>query len=145
MNKKLFISELLSKNKSLIKHLTYMLKCSIINISIKRRGSIVRDHLKDLYNYLAENKCKDIAVYNLSDEGQSYDYIYIATISNNAANKKLALLLMEEFDIEEYPEGYHKGEWIIFDFGQCLLHLFIGQVREKYNLDKLWKSKKITI
>jgi len=105
----------------------------------------VKDHLKDLYNYLAEKKCKDINVYDLVAEGQSFDYIYIATVSNIANNKKLASSIMQEFSIEKYPEGFHKGEWIIFDFGQCVLHLFIGSAREKYNLDKLWKSKKMSI
>ena len=86
-----------------------------------------------------------IAVYDLSAEEQSCDFIFVATVNNSANNKKLALSLMQEFNMEDYPEGFHKGEWILFDFGQCLLHLFVGSAREKYNLDKLWKSKKITI
>ncbi|MBP3345371.1 MAG: ribosome silencing factor [Clostridia bacterium] len=105
----------------------------------------MKDHLKDLYNYLADKKCKEVCVYDLSMEEQNCDYIYVATISNTSNNKKLALNIMQDFEMENYPEGFHKGEWIIFDFGQCVLHLFSPAAREKFNLDKLWQSKKMTI
>ena len=105
----------------------------------------MKDHLKDLYNYLAENNCRDINVYDLSKEDQGCDFIYVATSTDVAANKQLALAIMQEFEMEHYPEGYHKGEWIIFDFNQCVLHLFVDAARDKYNLDKLWQSKKLAI
>ena len=105
----------------------------------------MKDHLKDLYNYLSEKQCQDINIYDLSKEEHGCDFIYVATTSNVAHNKKLAVSLMQDFGIENYPEGYHKGEWIIFDFSQCVLHLFVGAVRDKYNLDKLWQSKKMAI
>ena len=52
---------------------------------------------------------------------------------------------MNELNIKEYPDGYNKGEWIIFDLGDVIIHSFVTSVREKYNLDKLWKSKKVMI
>ena len=105
----------------------------------------MKDHLKDLYNYLSDKQCKDISVYDLSKEEQTCDYIYIASVADVASNKNLALAIMRDFEMEVYPEGYHKGEWIVFDFQQCVLHLFAGEIRDKYNLDKLWKSKKMAI
>ncbi|MBQ8443938.1 MAG: RsfS/YbeB/iojap family protein [Clostridia bacterium] len=105
----------------------------------------MKDHLKDLYNYLTEKDCKNVAVYDLSAEGQDCDYIYVASMSDAGNNKKLALSIMKDFEMTKYPEGFHKGEWIIFDFVQCVLHLFVETTREKYNLDKLWKSKKMAI
>ena len=51
----------------------------------------------------------------------------------------------EKYDYTEKIEGYFKGEWIVFDFPQITLHIFLQKVREKYNLDKLYKPKKISI
>ena len=101
--------------------------------------------LKSIYQYLSERKCKDIAIYDLSKEGQNFDYVVMATISNVQNNKKLALNIMEDIGLEKNPEGFNKGEWIVFDFGGLVLHLLIPQAREKYNIDKLWQSKKISL
>lgn len=101
--------------------------------------------LKSIYDYLCERKCKDISIYDLSKETQNYDYVVMATISNAQNNKRLAQNIMEDIGLDTYPEGFHKGEWIVFDFGQLVLHLLIPQAREKYNIDKLWQSKKMNM
>ena len=99
--------------------------------------------LKDIYNYFLEKKCKDIAIYDLSKEGQSFDYLIALTTSTALNNKKLALQLMEELKLEKYPEGYNKGEWIVYDFDNIVIHSFLPTTRAKYNMDRLWQSKKI--
>ena len=50
---------------------------------------------------------------------------------------------IEKYDYQEKIEGYSKGEWIVFDFNTIMLHIFLPKVREKYNLDKLYKPMKI--
>ena len=105
----------------------------------------MKEHIKDMCDYLTANKCKDVAVYDLSSEGHDYDYIFVATVSSQMASKKLASVIMRDFEIQEFPEGYHKGEWVIYDLGHYVVHVFVSAVREKYNLDKLWQSKKIEV
>ena len=100
--------------------------------------------LQSLYEYLKEKKCKDIAVYDLKKEGQNFDFVVLATISNSLNNKRLAATIMQDIGLEKYPEGYNKGEWIVFDFGQLVVHLLVPQAREKYNIDKLWQTKKVS-
>ena len=115
----------------------------IYNNSIN--GGNVENSIDKFYDYLTDKKCKDIAVYDLSKESQDCNIIFVVSISNALSNKKFALQLMNELNIKEYPEGYNKGEWIIFDLGDVIIHSFVTSVREKYNLDKLWKSKKVII
>lgn len=115
----------------------------IYNNSIN--GGNVENSIDKFYDYLTDKKCKDIAVYDLSKESQDCNIIFVVSISNALSNKKFALQLMNELNIKEYPEGYNKGEWIIFDLGDVIIHSFVTSVREKYNLDKLWKSKKVMI
>lgn len=103
------------------------------------------ENLKEIQTYLIENKCKEIALYDVSDETQDYDYIFVVTLSNTANNKKFAHNLALELGLEDMPEGFNKGEWIVFDLGKILIHSFIPLMREKYNLDKLWKNKKLTL
>ena len=102
------------------------------------------NQIEEVLEYLSEKKCKDISAYDLSKEEQSYDYIILMTVSSPTNNKKIANILMKDFGLEMYPEGYNRGEWIIFDLGELVIHSFIPQAREKYNLDRLWQSKKIS-
>lgn len=102
-------------------------------------------NLKDIQAYLVQKKCKDIALYDASGEMQDFDYIFVVTLSNVTNNKKFAFNLARELGFDDMPEGYNKGEWIIFDLGQIVIHSFIPNTREKYNLDKLWKNKKLIL
>ena len=35
-------------------------------------------------------------------------------------------------------EGKRGGDWIIVDIGDIIIHLFRREVREYYNLEKMW-------
>ena len=37
-------------------------------------------------------------------------------------------------------EGYEEGRWILVDFGDLILHVFQAQVREHYDLERLWSD-----
>lgn len=97
-----------------------------------------------LVKFLEEHKLKNIAVYDLSTASNSR-YVIIVTALSVQTNKQVADLLKEKLNYSEKVEGYNKGEWIIFDLDYYTIHLFLSKVREKYNLDKLYKPKKITV
>lgn len=101
-------------------------------------------NFEELYEYLSKKKCKDISLYDLTTDSDKSAYTFIVSNANAQTNKKFATSLMEELKIDQ-PDGFSKGEWIIFDFGDYVIHSFVPQSREKYNLDKLWKSKKINL
>lgn len=35
-------------------------------------------------------------------------------------------------------EGYSRGQWIVLDYGDVVVHVFYEPVREFYDLDRLW-------
>ncbi len=105
----------------------------------------IDERIKQIYNYLVEKKCKDISIYYLQDNTQDFRYVIIISNLNQQSNKKFALSLMEDMDMEEYPEGFSKGEWILFDFDDIALHCFIPSTREKYSLDKLYHNKRLNL
>jgi ribosome-associated protein len=40
-------------------------------------------------------------------------------------------------------EGDKSSEWVVVDFGDIVIHLFIPEMREKYALEELWKAAEI--
>ena len=35
-------------------------------------------------------------------------------------------------------EGYEEGRWILIDGGDVIVHVFVREAREHYDLDRLW-------
>jgi len=42
-----------------------------------------------------------------------------------------------------HEEGYRVGDWIVLDYINIMIHLFIPVVREKYQLEELWREGEI--
>ena len=40
-------------------------------------------------------------------------------------------------------EGKKEGDWIVIDYSDVVIHLFIPEMREKYNLEQLWQESTI--
>lgn len=53
--------------------------------------------------------------------------------------------LREKLDLKPYNyEGYRNSEWIVIDYGNVMIHIFLPEFREYYNLEDLWSDADIT-
>lgn len=41
-------------------------------------------------------------------------------------------------------DGYRNSQWIVIDYGDTMVHVFLPDVRQMYNLEDLWGDAKIT-
>ena len=53
-------------------------------------------------------------------------------ITDELKKKGVALIKTEESD-----------SWIVLDYGQIMVHLFLPQTRERYQLEKLWSNGRV--
>jgi ribosome-associated protein len=42
-----------------------------------------------------------------------------------------------------YFEGMRTGDWVVLDYVEIMVHLFMPGLREKYHLEDLWKNAEI--
>jgi len=42
-----------------------------------------------------------------------------------------------------YVEGMRSGDWVVLDYLQIMVHIFMPGLRDKYQLESLWKAGKI--
>ena len=42
-----------------------------------------------------------------------------------------------------HVEGLQDGDWVVVDFGDVVIHLFIPELREKYSIEEVWREGKI--
>ena len=37
-------------------------------------------------------------------------------------------------------EGHEEGRWVLIDLGDIIVHIFLADVREEYDLERLWSD-----
>lgn len=42
-----------------------------------------------------------------------------------------------------HVEGEKDAEWIVMDYGNFIIHLFIPELRQRYSIEELWQKGKI--
>ncbi len=100
--------------------------------------------INELIKLLEDNKLKNISLYNV-ENSEAERFIIIASSNSAQQSKLVADIIAQKYNYQEKIEGYTKGEWIVFDFNTLTLHIFLPKVREKYNLDKLYKPLRYSI
>ena len=103
---------------------------------------------KDLLSYikktLTQNKAVDITEIQVDENFSEFEKILIASGSSNRQVIALAERVQEGvkglFRISCKIEGKENADWILLDFGAVILHIFKPEVREYYQIEKMWKE-----
>ena len=108
------------------------------------------ENINDILEILLENKVQDITFLDLAEQSAISDSMIIGTtmseIHSRALVKKI-LTKIKQKDRKNLPvreEGNDRGNWIVLDFVNYMIHLMIPETRELYNLENLWAKSKIT-
>jgi len=56
-----------------------------------------------------------------------------------ALAEKLADRLKQELGVYAKVEGKDTGDWVLIDAGDVIVHVFRPEVREFYQLEKMWQ------
>lgn len=99
--------------------------------------------LKDLiFKSLDDDKAQDIQVIDLSGQSALADYIIVASGTSSRHITSMAEKLTERLSArgtkDIRTEGKEQANWVVVDAGDVIVHLFRPEVREFYNLEKMW-------
>ena len=103
---------------------------------------------KDLVSFIRENlidgKAENIVEVSVDENFSEFDHLIIASGSSNRQVIFLAEKLMEEvkssYKINGKIEGRENADWILLDFQSVIVHIFRPEVREYYQIEKIWKD-----
>lgn len=91
---------------------------------------------------LDENKAEDVVQIDLRGRSEIGDWMVIATgrssrqvssISDHVTDD-----LKNDYGILCKIEGKGTGDWVLIDAGDVIVHLFRPEVRDFYQLEKMW-------
>ncbi|MDE5567554.1 MAG: ribosome silencing factor [Muribaculaceae bacterium] len=99
---------------------------------------------------IQERKGKNITIVDMSAiESAAASQFIIAEGSSRmqvgAIADSVREYVQDKTSIKPYNyDGYTNSEWIVVDYGDTLVHIFIPEVRDRYNLEELWSDAVIS-
>jgi ribosome-associated protein len=99
--------------------------------------------LREVAAIVSDKQGEDLAALDVSELVGYTDYLLICT----ARNERLAKAIHDEVyhrlkrEHERLParvEGEVEARWVLMDYLDCVLHIFVPELRERYRLEVLW-------
>ncbi len=110
-------------------------------MNVDELTALVVDALDDL-------KAVDVRVLDVRGKTSVTDMLVVATGTSGRHVKSLAdNVIIKAKERNEIPlgvEGLDAGEWALVDLGDVVAHVMQAEVREFYQLEKLWETEPLT-
>lgn len=98
--------------------------------------------LSSILASLDDDKAEDVVTIPLAGKSDLADHMVVAsgrsTRQVTAMAEKLADRLKARFGLICRTEGGDVGDWVLIDAGDVIVHIFRPEVREFYQLEKMW-------
>lgn len=105
-----------------------------------------KELLKMIRELLDSKKAEDIVVLDVSKHTNIADYFMIATANSKVHARALMDYLLEELEKKgirpDHVEGAEEGGWILIDLIDIIVHIFLKEWREHYDLEWLYSAAK---
>ncbi|MGE0698461.1 MAG: ribosome silencing factor [Hyphomicrobiaceae bacterium] len=99
---------------------------------------------KRIATWLDDAKAEDIVVIDLAKKSSIGDFMIIASGNSDrhvgAIAEQLQRKLKEEGHGRIRAEGLPQCDWVLIDTGDVIVHVFRPEVRQFYNLEKMWSA-----
>ena len=96
----------------------------------------------------SSKKANDIVLMKMEGLTVATDYFVVCSANTTTQTRAIADAVEEQLEeagvIFSHKEGYREGEWILMDYGDCVLHVFTRDSREYYALEQLWGDAELT-
>lgn len=103
-----------------------------------------KELVKIAYNALQDKKGHDIRIIDITQVSSMGDFFIIA----DGTNKNQVQAMCD--NVEEFlnksgaklknREGYANGGWILLDYYDIIIHIFVEEERSFYDLEHVWRD-----
>ena len=100
---------------------------------------------KDIANLAKDKKANNIIILDISKTSNFTDYFVICSASSerqvSAISKYIKNNIKKNNTITyNNMEGLNRGQWVIGDFGDIIVHIFHDNKRLYYNIESFWST-----
>jgi len=92
--------------------------------------------------YALSKKAFDIKILDLRKISAVCDYFVICSANVELHAQAIADAILENLEEEGvkvwHNEGYQASKWVLLDYVDVVVHIFLKETRDYYSLDRLW-------
>ncbi|NNN22047.1 MAG: ribosome silencing factor [Acidimicrobiales bacterium] len=89
-----------------------------------------------------DKKALDVLVLDLREITSLTDYFVIATGTSDRHVRTIAEEIEAKLKVFGYKvlsqEGFDDATWVLLDYGDIVVHVFLSETRDFYNIERLW-------
>lgn len=90
-----------------------------------------------------DRKAGDITILKVSDVSYLADYFVVMTGFSSVQVRAIARSVEDKVEevwhrLPRQVEGKGEGRWVLLDYGDVIVHIFLPDEREFYNLEAFW-------
>ena len=102
--------------------------------------------LKDIVHWLDEAKAEEVVTIDLAGKSSIGDFMVVATGRSDrhvgAIAEQIGRKLKDQGLGRIRIEGMEACDWVLIDTGDIIVHVFRDEVRDFYNLEKMWSAER---
>jgi len=111
--------------------------------SAPRTDTLTSDQLLErVIASLEDDKAEDIVRIDLRGKSSIADWMIVASGRSSrqvaSISEKLVERLKQGYGVSCKVEGKDAGDWVLIDTGDVIVHVFRPEVRDFYQLEKMW-------
>lgn len=96
---------------------------------------------------LYDKKSSNIIALDVKGISSITDYVLIAdgNVDRHVISlaKEIQDMMRDEGEKPVHVEGMQNGDWIVLDYFNVVIHLLLPEMRQKYQLERLWPDGKV--
>lgn len=98
---------------------------------------------------IEEHKGRDLLVLDLHGLASFADIMVICSGRNERQVQAVADAVVEQLEKRSveplHTEGYEQGNWVLIDYVDFLINVFIAETRDYYQLERIWRDAPVLV
>lgn len=111
---------------------------------VKRKEPDSRARALRGVNAALEKKAKDLVILGVKGISAFADYFIICSGTSDRQVRAIAAAIQENLKTADILplgiEGEAAGQWVLMDYDDVVIHIFLDPVRTFYDLERLWSE-----
>ncbi|MSO55287.1 MAG: ribosome silencing factor [Rhodospirillales bacterium] len=109
-----------------------------------RKSAVSPGLVEQVVAALDDDKARDVVVIDLAGKASFADHMVVATGTSQRHVAAIAAHLRESLKgwgiKSPSVEGQARGDWVLVDAGDVVIHIFRAEVRAFYDLEQMWAA-----